>query len=66
MTQRIPIVEYYQDHAGEWRWRFVSNGRIMADSAEGYVKKSNARRAWVNFAGYISAGEYKEVTVEQT
>jgi uncharacterized protein YegP (UPF0339 family) len=27
----------YIDRAGEWRWRFKApNGRIMADSAEGY------------------------------
>lgn len=27
----------YIDRNGEWRWRFKApNGRIMADSAEGY------------------------------
>jgi len=28
---------YYQDNKGEWRWRLrASNGRIVADSGEGY------------------------------
>jgi len=28
---------YYKDHKGEWRWRLkASNGRIIADSGEGY------------------------------
>jgi len=36
----------YQDLKGEWRWRLVAdNGRIMADSAEGYVSESNVCRA---------------------
>lgn len=36
--------EVYQDAAGEWRWRLRStaNGRIMADSAEGYVDERDA------------------------
>lgn len=40
-------VEVYEDGAGEWRWRLIStNGRIIADSAEGYDSASNARRAF--------------------
>lgn len=32
----------YKDRANQWRWRFVStNGRIIADSAEGYVNKTD-------------------------
>lgn len=32
--------ETYQDHRGEWRWRFkASNGRLIADSGEGYVEE---------------------------
>lgn len=28
---------YYKDHNDEWRWRLkASNGRIIADSGEGY------------------------------
>jgi uncharacterized protein YegP (UPF0339 family) len=29
---------YYKDKTGEWRWRLKSsNGRILADSGEGYT-----------------------------
>jgi uncharacterized protein YegP (UPF0339 family) len=29
---------YYKDAKGEWRWRLkASNGRILADSGEGYT-----------------------------
>lgn len=39
--------EFYEDAAGEWRWRLVAgNGKIIADSAEGYASRSNAMRAW--------------------
>jgi len=28
---------YYKDNKGEWRWRLkAANGRIVADSGEGY------------------------------
>ena len=38
--------DIYQDAAGEWLWRLVAaNGRIIADSGEGYATLSNARRA---------------------
>jgi len=43
-------IEIYQDKQLEYRWRAVSrNGQIVADSAEGYFSKSNARRAWNSF-----------------
>lgn len=33
---------YYQDAKGEWRWRLkASNGRILADSGEGYNNLSD-------------------------
>jgi uncharacterized protein YegP (UPF0339 family) len=38
--------ELYEDKAGGWRWRLVAkNGRIVADSGEGYKGQGNARRA---------------------
>ena len=34
----------YQDACGEWRWRLKSsNGRIVADSGEGYKTRSGAQ-----------------------
>lgn len=38
----------YRDQRGEWRWRRkASNGRILADSAEGYRKRAHTvAMAW--------------------
>jgi uncharacterized protein YegP (UPF0339 family) len=34
--------EVYSDKSGQWRWRFkANNGRIVADSGEGYVNKKD-------------------------
>lgn len=42
-----PSVGFYQDRKGDWRWRVKArNGKIVADSAEGYSRKAGARRAW--------------------
>lgn len=35
----------YMDASGEYRWRCITNGRIMAESGESYASKANARRA---------------------
>jgi uncharacterized protein YegP (UPF0339 family) len=36
----------YQDSAGDWRWRLIStNGRIVADSGEGYSSLHAVREA---------------------
>jgi len=33
---------YYKDAKGEWRWRLVAaNGRIIADSVEGYKHEAD-------------------------
>ena len=38
--------EIYQDTAGDFRWRFQSNnGKILADSGEGYNNRSNCEHA---------------------
>jgi uncharacterized protein YegP (UPF0339 family) len=37
--------EVFQDNADEWRWRLRHrNGRILADSGEGYASKQKARQ----------------------
>lgn len=47
--------EIYQDAAREWRWRLVApNGKIIADSGEGYVTHANARRAAENVRARIA------------
>ena len=41
-----PVYRIYQDAGVEWRWRLVAaNGRIVADSAEGYTREADAVRA---------------------
>ena len=36
-------VQFYRDKKGEWRWMARSpNGRILADSGEGYKRLSSA------------------------
>ncbi|GAB2677580.1 YegP family protein [Thalassiella azotivora] len=43
MKQRLPTVELYRDSTGRWRWRFVAvNGRVLADSGEGYWRRRDA------------------------
>jgi uncharacterized protein YegP (UPF0339 family) len=45
----MKIVAYKGRGKQPWRWRLVaSNGQIMADSAEGYARKQNLRRALVS------------------
>ena len=35
---------YYKDAKGEWRWKLVaSNGRILADSGEGYKTEAECK-----------------------
>lgn len=43
-------IKIYRDSAGEYRWRLVgSNGKIIADSAEGYVSKYKCKDAVERF-----------------
>lgn len=37
----------YQDRDGDWRWTLKArNGKVLADSAEGYRKRAYCRR-WI-------------------
>lgn len=48
-TDRIVV---YPDELGDWRWRYVaSNGRILADSAEGYRRRPQAMRQAARVCG---------------
>ncbi len=50
--------ELYRDRALEWRWRLkAANGRIVADSGEGYSTQSNARRAAENARSNIASAQ---------
>lgn len=40
------VFKVYRDDEGRWRWRAQSaNGRILADSGQGYDSPSAARKA---------------------
>jgi uncharacterized protein YegP (UPF0339 family) len=47
MAQRTyPSYWLYIDDAGEWRWSYAAiNGRTIAVSSEGYVKRSDCERS---------------------
>ena len=50
-------VYVYRDKAGQWRWRMMArNGKIVADSGEGYASRSNAKRAWRAVHKHIVGG----------
>ena len=56
-----PVYRIYQDAGGEWRWRLVAaNGRIVADSGEGYTRPRDAERA-ANTAALVSLEARMEV-----
>lgn len=45
-TPKAPRIEIYEDRGGKFRYRRVArNGQITATPGEGYVSRSNARRA---------------------
>jgi uncharacterized protein YegP (UPF0339 family) len=38
--EALPVLRIYQDAEGHWRWRILAlNGRVLADSAEGYRRR---------------------------
>ncbi|MDQ3822661.1 MAG: YegP family protein [Actinomycetota bacterium] len=42
-TERTCEFELYEDTGGSWRWRLRdTNGRVIADSAEGYGSRDAA------------------------
>jgi len=52
MSDRPDRTEVFQDSAGEWRWRRLApNGEVIADSAESYTRRDDARRAGTRVFG---------------
>jgi uncharacterized protein YegP (UPF0339 family) len=40
------MFEVFRDRGGQWRWHLkAANGRILADSGEGYESQANLYRA---------------------
>jgi len=52
--------EFYRDRAKEWRWRLrASNGRIVADSGEGYKRRIAVKNAVWRFRVSVLNAEEK-------
>lgn len=62
MASTRPVIEVYADIAGSYRWRMKArNGKIIADSAEGYASRRNALRATQAFLELVYADRYVDV-----
>lgn len=58
MKYPIPTLTIYQDTAGLWRWRLCAvNGRVVADSGEGYSTKRKAKYAADQLANFVLRAE---------
>ena len=54
-TKKTTKLKVYQDKSGRWRWSFIApNGRIIADSSEGYSSKRAVSKAFETVIYYIS------------
>lgn len=50
-------VRLYRDATGEWRWSVIAaNGRIVADSAEGYESRDDAEAMMRRVTNLAPAG----------
>ena len=63
MSRRLSKVQIYKDRRGKWRWRLkASNGNILADSGQGYVRKFECWKGWKRLdffcSVYITKVEY--------
>lgn len=55
--------ELYRDKKGLWRWRLkANNGRIIADSAEGYSRRAAALKGVDNCMATCSATPVIDLT----
>ncbi len=59
---RTATLDVYRDRRREWRWRLkASNGRILADSGEGYRRRGSAVHGARRIRELFIAGKVKEV-----
>ena len=62
---RTAKLEIYRDANREWRWRLrAANGRIVADSGEGYRRRVSALRG-VECARILLSGNVPIVEVQK-
>jgi uncharacterized protein YegP (UPF0339 family) len=58
----MTMFELYKDGKGEWRWRLIAhNKKIIADSGEGYIKRSGARKAVERVKALVAIASIVEV-----
>lgn len=58
-TIKTHWVTFYKDRKGEYRWRLShKNGRILADSGEGYKTRSGMRKSWSNLLLKLTTGQF--------
>ena len=54
--------EIYKGTDGKWRWRLLArNGRILADSGEGYARKAQVTAIVDKVVAAIDSGAYKVI-----
>ena len=54
--------EIYRDARREFRWRLkAANGRIIADSSEGYDSREGARRGAENVKAHASSAPIEDI-----
>lgn len=59
--------ELYKDARGEYRWRLkAGNGRIVADSGEGYASSYGARVAIESFRLSVGSATITDLTAAYT
>lgn len=62
---RVDKVELYRGGDGDWHWRFRrSNGKILADSAEGYKRRTQAQGQAEYVLGLEPGGEWERVNAD--
>jgi uncharacterized protein YegP (UPF0339 family) len=48
-SKRRTRVRFYVDSRGDWRWSYYAgNGKLTADSAEGYSRLNGAQRGFAS------------------
>ena len=58
-------LEIYRDGRSKWRWRLrASNGRIVADSGEGYRRRASLLRG-IECARVLLSGDVPVVDVQK-
>lgn len=60
MAKQAMTFEIYKDANGQYRWRAVHrNGRIKADSGEGYTRRGRCATALTTLLQDIGKEDYK-------